>query len=95
MRKILPDSHGVLSLCPDEVRYTTKQGLKIFSARFFITVLKVFSSYLQFLRFQSVILPPNALLTGGFVIKVKQIVLFKGFWQLNFFGKIKCFQKII
>eukprot|EP00111_Clytia_hemisphaerica_P006765 TCONS_00019563-protein len=33
IRKILPDIHGVLSLCPDEVRYTTKQGLKIYSAR--------------------------------------------------------------
>lgn len=31
-RKILPDAHGVLSLCPSQVRYTTKEGLKIFSA---------------------------------------------------------------
>lgn len=33
IREILSDKHGVLSLCPEEVRYTTKQGLKIFAAR--------------------------------------------------------------
>ncbi|XP_065648134.1 PAN2-PAN3 deadenylation complex catalytic subunit PAN2 isoform X2 [Hydra vulgaris] len=30
---ILTDAHGVLSLTTNEVRYTTKQGLKIFSSR--------------------------------------------------------------
>jgi len=31
VREILPDTHGVLTLAPNQVRYTTKQGLKIFS----------------------------------------------------------------
>jgi len=33
VRQILTDAHGLLSLAPNEVRYTTKQGLKIFAAQ--------------------------------------------------------------
>lgn len=31
VRKMLSDAHGILSLSPNQVRYTTKQGLKIYS----------------------------------------------------------------